>query len=60
MTRRLAVLIVTAALSLGMAGTAHARPVFDDGPLVRCPAGSYLQVAHCQPYKQHGPGRWAI
>jgi hypothetical protein len=60
MTRRLAVLIVTAALSLGMAGTAHARPVTDGDRVAPCPKGTYLQVGHCQPIKQGGPGRWAI
>lgn len=61
MTRRLTVLLATVALSVTMAGTAHARPVnADTGRSFPCPTGTYLQVAHCQPYAQHGPGRWAI
>lgn len=61
MTRRLTVLLAAVALSATMAGTAQARPVnADTGRDLLCPAGTYLQVAHCQPYAQHGPGRWAI
>lgn len=64
MTRRLAVLLATLALSATMAGTAQARPVneWQMPDHVTCTVHQVKVGYQCVPKSQapRGPGRWAI